>query len=112
MRHHGHGRDDAQLHIRQEGGGDDDAVAEVVDAVAQQDAQAPLAGLVGIKLVVVVVTVPLVVVAVAIELGLLQQPEGQQADQEGEEQVVRIGGAALESLGQHVQQRSAQQHAR
>ena len=60
--------------------------------------------------VMMVVAVAFVVVAVAVELGLFQQPEGQQADQEGEEQVVRIGGAALEGLGQHMQQRSAQQH--
>jgi hypothetical protein len=56
------------------------------------------------------VAVALVVVGVAVELGLLQQPEEQQPAQQRAEQRLR-SGRALEGLGQHVQQRRAQQHA-
>ena len=81
MRDDGQRRHDAQVRVGQEGGGDDHAVAEVVDAVADQHAPAAAAGLLGVEAVVVVVVrvVAFVVVAVAVQLGLLEQEEEQQA---------------------------------
>ena len=80
-----------QLHIRQEGSRDDDAVAEIVDAVAHQHGQVAAApGLLGIEVVVMVVPVTLVVVDVAVQLHLLQQPEEQQAAEQRRKQRLRV----------------------
>ncbi|WP_163279086.1 hypothetical protein, partial [Klebsiella aerogenes] len=66
----------------QEGGRDDGAIAEVVDAVADQHGQPAATRLLGIEMVMMVVAVALVVMHMAVELDLLQQPEKQQAAQQ------------------------------
>ena len=101
---------DAQAHVGQEGGRDDHAVAEVVDAVADQHAPAPLPGLQRVEVVVVVVPVAFVVVRVAVQLGLLEQEEEQQPREQRGEQRLRVG-ATLERLGQDIEQRGGEQHA-
>jgi flagellar basal body-associated protein FliL len=59
--------------------------------------------------VLVVVGVAFVVVLMAIQFGLFEQEEEQQAAKQRGEQAVRIG-PCLECLGQHLQQCRAQQH--
>ena len=81
-----------------------------MDAVAEDHAPAAAPGLLAVEAVMVVVRVALVVVAVAIELGLLEQEEEQQAGQQRREQALRAG-LAVERLGQDVEQRGAEQHA-
>jgi hypothetical protein len=54
--------DDAEPRVGEERGGDDDAVAEVVDAVAEDDAPAAAAGLLAIEAVLAMVLVAFVVV--------------------------------------------------
>jgi hypothetical protein len=110
VRHHGRCGDPAQCGVGQKGRRDDDAVAKVVDAVAHQHAQAATARLLGVKVVVVLVPIAFVVVHVAVQLGLFQQPEKQQATQQRGKQCLRRR-LAFKSLGQHMQQRRAQQHA-
>jgi hypothetical protein len=98
-------RSPAQLRVGQEGGGDDHAVAEVVDAVAQQHAPATAAGLLGVE-----------VVGGGAGRRLRgggcggtarPSPAGRRTAARraaSQEQLVRCG-LALEGLGQHVQQR-------
>ena len=62
MGNDGHGRDQPQMGSDKESSGDQDAIAEVVDAVAHQHAPAATAGLFGIKAVVVMVVIVLMVV--------------------------------------------------
>ena len=103
--------DHADPRVGEEGGGDDDAVAEVVDAVAEDHAPAAAAGLLAIEAVMVVVLVAFVVVAVAVELGLLEQEEEQQAAEQRREQRLRRR-LGRERLGQDVEQRGREQDAR
>ena len=83
-----------------------------MDAVAHQHAPAAAAGLVGIEAMVMVVLriVAFVVVAVAVQLGLFEQEEKQQAQQQGCEERLRWR-PALEGFGQDQQQGRAEQQA-
>jgi len=100
----------ADTRIGKEGGGDDDAVAEVVDAVAEDDAPAATPGLPPIETAMMMVLVAFVVMAVPVELGFLEQEEEHQAAEQRAEQGLRAG-LALESLGQDAEQRRREKHA-
>jgi hypothetical protein len=65
-----------------------------VDAVAEDHAPAAASGLLLVEAVVMVVVVALVMVAVPVELGLLEQEEEQQAEQQVRN---RLCGLALRS---------------
>jgi len=108
VRDDGQRRDHPQLGVDQEGGRNDHAITEVVDAVAHQHRQAAPPGLIGIKAVVVVVMVMLVVMAMPVQLGLFQQEKEHQTTQQGQEQGIWPYPGA-ERLRQHVQQGRAQQ---
>ena len=55
-------RDDANLGVRQERGGNDDAVGEVVQSIAHEDHQAAAASLLPIMAVMMAVAITLVMV--------------------------------------------------
>ncbi len=93
-----------QFGIGQEGGSDQDAVGEVVHAVADQNHPAGFARLVLVMAVRVMVAVALVVVRMAQDGQLFQHEERQQPAQQGAEQAAWVG-ARLERFRQRVQQR-------
>src|SRR4051812_34540166 len=100
--------DDTQSSICKEGRGDDDPVAEIVDAVAHDDAPSAAPRLLLVEAVMMVMFVAFMMVTVAIQLRLFKQKEEQQsAQQRGKKQLwTRL---ALEGLGQHIEQRGSQQ---
>ena len=81
----------AKLGVGNERRGNQDAVGEVVHAVAHQDHPAGAPGLVRVVAVVVVMAIAFVVMRVTQDCQLFQQEERQQAGQQRGEQTMGIG---------------------
>ncbi|MNT18832.1 hypothetical protein D3C72_1540550 [compost metagenome] len=132
MRQHRDGGNDAQAHVSHEGGSDQDAVAKTVHAVTRQQRPAarrvvvvrmPMAlrgrsMIVGMAVVRIIIAVTAllgrrvaVFVAMVPKLGLVQQKEEDQSQQQGHEQGLGID-LALERLGQQMHKGRGQQSAR
>ena len=84
-----HGGDDAQFRAFHEGGGNQDAIDEVVKGIADQDEQAGAAVIMGRRMRFV--SLAMVVVAMPPQHQLFENEEHQDADQHRAGHVVGIG---------------------
>jgi hypothetical protein len=104
------GRGEPQRGVGEERRRDHDAVAEVVDAVADQDHE-PRPALVVQRVVVLALVQPLVVVLVAVAVApqhhLLEQEEREESGEHHPHD--RVGAASLERMRQELEEHGAEQ---
>ncbi len=99
--------DDAEFRALQEGGGDQDAVDEIVESVADHDQQPGATVIVGRRLRLV--RLAMVVMTVPPEHQLFQHEEEQDAEQHRRRHAVRV--AMLERVRQDLEEGRAEQRA-
>ncbi len=110
MRNDGQAGDDAEVRIGQKGRGNQNAVGEVMQAVADQDHPARLAGFTRIMSMRMRMAVTFVMMRMTQDGEFFEQEESQQPAQQGRKQRTCIG-LRFERFRQCMQQRRRQQNA-